>query len=264
MTNKISLIFNTCDKYESLWSGFFLLWNRYWPNFDAPIILNTETKNFSFANYIIKRPVFIQESPTWSERLYASLKQVDTPYVLLVLDDFYLKSPVDTETLDMCIAQMDKDESIKLFTFGWQPGKNKQCDFNDRFEERGAFAPYRVNAQIALWRVSYLQKIIKLYENPWEFELNGSFRSSIYGGRLFSLKKGAPLVFDYDWGFLIIRGQINRDVADYFEKNEGLSFSPSFRPIDIAEYNALSAEKSKKPARYLKYFSEMVLSLFKK
>lgn len=264
MTNKISLIFNTCDKYECLWNGFFTLWNKYWPGFDAPIILNTETKEFAFANYSIKRPVFVKETPTWSERLYASLKSVETPYVLLALDDFYLKSPVDTETLNMCIAQMDKDESVKLFTFGWQPGKNRQCEFSDdRFEERGRFAPYRVNAQIALWRVSYLLKIIKLYENPWEFELNGSFRSSIYGGRLFSLKKNAPLVFDYDWGFLIVRGKLNREVSEYFVKNEGIKFDSTFDYIDMDAYRALGVAHSGCLLRKFRYLEKMIASLFK-
>ena len=263
MNEKISLIYNTCDKYESLWNGFFMLWHKYWPQFNAPVVLNTETKSFSFANYEITRPIFKKKHPTWSERLYLSLEQVETPYVLLALDDFYLKGPVDTGTLAMCIAQMDKDESIKLFTFAWQPGRNKHCEFSDKFEKRGRFAPYRVNAQIALWRVSYLKKIIKLYENPWEFELNGSFRSSIYGGQLFSLKKESPLVFDYDWGFLIVRGQINREIADYFKKKEGIVFDSSFEEIDMSEYRAKGALRSGKILKNIKYLYKMIASLFK-
>ena len=189
---------------------------------------------------------------------------VETPYVLFTLDDFYIKSPIDIKTLDMCIKQMDKDESVKLFTFGWQPGNNILCTFSDKFEQRARFAPYRVNAQIALWRVSYLKKVIKLYENPWEFELNGSFRSSIYGGKLYSLKKNAPLVFDYDWGFLVVRGQLNKEISDYFETKEGIEFDSTFSYIDMDAYRTLGEQRSGSALRMLKYLWRMIISLFRK
>lgn len=263
MKNKITLIYNTCDRYECLWNGFFKLWEKYWPSFDAPIILNTETKTFSYGRYDIIRPEFNKENLTWSERLYKSLEKVKTPYVLCTLDDFYIKSPVDVQTLNMCIEQMDKEESIKLFTFGWQPGNNTPCTFSNRFEQRTRFAPYRVNAQISLWRVSYLKRIIKLYENPWEFELNGSFRSSLYGGKLFSLKKDAPLVFDYDWGFLIVRGQLNKEVSTYFEQNEDIVFDSTFKYIDMNAYRALGTQKSGNILKKASYLCKMIISLFK-
>ena len=264
MNTQISLLYSTCDRYECLWNGFFRLWEKYWPDFDSKVILNTESKSFSFGKYNIVRPSFSKLNLTWSERIYESLLLVDTPYVLFTLDDFYIKSPVDVNTINMCIEQMNKDKSINLFTFGWQPGKNKACDFSDKFELRGRFAPYRVNAQIALWRVTYLKKIIKLYENPWEFELNGSFRSSIYGGKLYSLKKNTPLVFDYDWGFLVVRGQLNKEVSDYFSTKEKMEFDSTFSYIDMDAYRALGQQRSGNQLRKLRYLWRMIISLFKK
>ena len=264
MNAKVSLIYNTCDRYECLWEGFFRLWKKYWPSFDAQVIFNTETKSFSYEDYNIVRPPFKMIKLTWSERLYESLNMVKTPYVLFTLDDFYIKAPVDTKTLDLCIEQMDKDESIKLFTMGWQPGNNTPCVFSDMFEKRARFAPYRVNAQIALWRVSYLKKIIKRYEKPWEFELNGSFRSSILGGHLFSLKKDAPLVFDYDWGFLVVRGELNKEISDYFEIKEGIGFDSTFSYIDMDAYRALGERRKGSVFRKLKYLWKMIVSLFRR
>ena len=264
MKDKISLIYCTCDRYESLWSNFFKLWKKYWAEFDSQVILNTEEKDFSFDGLNIIRPSFSKQNPTWSESLLESLEMVETPYVILTLDDFYIKSPVDVQTLNVCIEQMDKDKDVNLFTFGWQPGKNKPCEFCDLFEQRARFATYRINAQLALWRVSYLKKIIRKYENPWEFELNGSFRSSFTSGKLYSLKKNSPLVFDYDWGFLIVRGQINRNVADYFVKNENISFDDSFDDIDMEKYIALGQNKQGRFIRMVKYLSKMVVSIFRK
>ena len=264
MNSKISLVFCTCDRYESLWANFFQLWKKYWPGFNSQVILNTETSNFSYAGLGIVRPMFSKDHLSWSERLYESLEMVQTPYVILTLDDFYLKSDVDVDAIEVCIRQMDTDSSVGLFTFAPQPGNNKSCDFSDRFEKRARMAPYRINAQIGLWRVSYLKSILRMYENPWEFELNGSFRSMFSAVKLYSLKKGVPLVFDYDWGFLIVRGQLNREVAEHFINNEMIEFDDSFTDIDMDAYRALGRNKKGRLLRLLKYFYKMVLSLFRK
>lgn len=264
MNQKISLIYCTCDRYEGLWANFFKLWKKYWPSFNSQVILNTESKHFEYEGLDIIRPNFTKTDPTWSERLLESLKKVKTPYVILTLDDFYLKSSVDVGVLEMCIEKMDEDPDIKLFTFAPQPGDNSPCEFSDCFEKRARFATYRINAQLALWRVSYLMKIIKRYETPWEFELNGTFRSILYGGKLYSLKKNAPLVFDYDWGFLIVRGQLNKEVADYFVNTENIVFDDSFGYIDMDAYRALGSNGSGRALRMFKYLFKMVISLFRK
>ena len=71
-------------------------------------------------------------------------------------------------------------------------------------------------------------------------------------------------MFDYDWGFLIVRGQINREVADYFIKNEQLSFDDSFNDIDMDKYRALGQNRKGRIFRMIKYLAKMVISVFRK
>lgn len=261
MLEKLSIIYNTCDKYESLWPGFFALWDKYWPECNNKIILNTEEKDFRFGSLNIQRPTNMDKTCSWSQRLLYSLENIETPYVLLVLDDFYIKSKVRLEVLEDCIRRMDADKNVQLFTFAWQPGPNVVEENADIFERRGRWARYKVNAQIGLWRVSYLKRIIRKTENPWQFELNGSFRSGVFGGKCYSLKKEAPLVFDYDWGFLIVRGKVNRKITSYFEKNEKLEFNLPFEDFDESQY---CPSLRNKITRYLKYGLDMVTSLFRR
>ena len=261
MLDKISIIYNTCDKYESLWYGFFSLFNKYWPDCNNDIILNTETKSYEFKGLNIRRPDVYVSGSSWSQRLLNSLNSVETPYIVMFLDDFYLKNLVDIEKLALCVQQMESNPGIKLFTFCWQPGPNKEVANFPDFELRGRFAKYRINAQIGLWRVSYLKKMLKTYENPWQFEINGSFRSSLFGGKIYSLKKNSPLIFDYDWGFLIVRGKLNGKIAHYFAEHEGLNMNLPFDDFKEEEYNFSKKSRLKKLTTY---FSEMVFSLFRK
>lgn len=260
--DKVTILYNTCDKYECLWEGFFILLEKYWHGEIGKIILNTETKNFSYNGLNISRPRKSGKNVSWSQRILNSLEEVDTPYVLMMLDDFYIKSPVDLNELGRCVERMDADKNIKTITFAWQPGPNKTYKADKKYECRGRWARYRINAQIALWRVDYLRSILRTYENPWQFEISGSFRSSLKRGKLLSVKKNMPLVFDYDYGFLIVRGAINKKVADYFEKNEGITLSGVF-----AEYKAQERQDDpcgKRMKRFVGYGKDMLISLVKK
>ena len=256
---KYSIIYNTCDKYDALWPGFFSLLIKYWPNCNRRIIFNSENKSFQYDGFELIKPINNRIEDSWSQRLLNSLDCVNDNYVLMILDDFYLKSPVNESVLFECIDRMDKDKNIKCYTFAWQPGRNIADKEQKDFELRRRFARYRVNAQIGLWRVDYLRKILRTYETPWQYELSGSFRSSIIGGKFLSLKKDAPLVFDYDFGFLIIRGKINRAISRYFTEKEALTMD---FPYD--EY-VVSTEKKNglRLFRIIKYVYEMIVSLFR-
>ena len=179
----------------------------------------------------------------------------------MTLDDFYFKSEVKVEEIEKCLSRMENDPNIMLFNFAWQPAPNKKDPDSDNFERRGRFSQYRINTQITLWRTSYLKKILRSYENPWQFEINGSFRSSLTGGKLYSLKKDAPLVFDYDYGFLIIRSKLNQEVASYFEEHEGLDMNLPFEPFVKTPPNDI---KKGRVFRLFGYAKDMVVSLFKK
>lgn len=258
---KISIIYNTCDNYECLWPGFFQLWNKYWPGCKNDIILNTETKYYNNENLNIRRPEIESKNCSWSQRLINALDIVNTPYVLLVLDDFYIKSPIKLNKIEECVERMEEDTQIGLFTFAWEPGPNFVDKYDSNFEKRGRFARYRINAQIGLWRVSYLRKIINRFENPWQFELNGSFRSSLYKEKIYSLKKGAPLIFDYDWGFLIIRGKINTKIASYFVNEEKIAMDLPFETFVEEDY---TSPKGLRFFRIIRYAVDMIFSLFRK
>jgi len=258
----LTLICSTCDEYSSLWPGFFTLLKRYWPDFDCDVILNTESKKFTFEGFNILTPHQNKFNLSWSMRLLKSLEEVKTEYVLLMLDDFYLKSFVNTTEITHCLEIMTKNDSIKSFVFAWQPGPNKSSRFNS-YEQRGRFAPYRVNAQIGIWSVKYLKKIIREKETPWQFEVNGSFRSSILGGKLFSIKKNEIKVFDYDYGFLVIKGKLNKKIVDYFSQIEKINFDLNFDYyIDSDEKILVNSQF--RWLKYIKYAYQMIISLTSK
>ena len=99
MNTNVSVVFCTCDKYEDLWDNFFRLFKKYWPEFDGEIVFNTDTKRYAVDGLHIVYSETPHESFAWSNMLAHCLKACTYDKVLIVLDDFYLKAPVDHEAL---------------------------------------------------------------------------------------------------------------------------------------------------------------------
>ena len=92
MNNKCTLLVNTCDDYSDLWDLFFKALKIQWPDCNMPIIMNTEKKAYQNDEDI---KVVNCENPRkkdcWGRRYKEALRQVNTPYVFPVLEDYVLK-----------------------------------------------------------------------------------------------------------------------------------------------------------------------------
>ena len=99
--NNITILVNSCDDYSDAWTPFFTLFKRFWPNCEYPILLNTETKKFDIEGLNI-RTINSSKSLSYSERLLQALKEVETPLVLILLEDFFIRNYVDINRIKMC------------------------------------------------------------------------------------------------------------------------------------------------------------------
>ena len=211
--NDITILVNSCDAYSDLWLPFFTLLKKYWPGEIPPIILNTETKNFSFPGLDIQKAVLTEtDCEAWGKRFKASLKQIPTKYVLIFLEDFWLEKTVDIAGLNACVAAMEQDKSIKSFSFVptlWDNIKDGQYE---NFELRKRMGHFLVNLQVGLWRTSELYDLALDNETPWQFGTNATYRASKgvrKGDKYYAAIDGCPQVFTYNWkpGGAVHRGR---------------------------------------------------------
>jgi len=49
-----TMLVSSYDGGEDLWDGFFTSVKHQWKNFDMPIVLNTESKTYSYEGFDIK------------------------------------------------------------------------------------------------------------------------------------------------------------------------------------------------------------------
>ncbi len=255
--DNLTILVNSCDAYEDLWNPFFSLLKKYWSSLDLPIILNTESKNFSFDGLNIKC-VHSKVGLPYGKRIRNALSKVKTKYVLSLLDDFFIRSEVNIERINEILGYMEEDSKIVYFN----------CDVNKTYAEwevdnyRGfkRLPPgndYIFSMQAAIWRTDKLYKLWRPNVSPWEWEVNCNVNSVKYSKYKFYCSTEYQNCFlDYGnepnvWG--VYRGKwVMDDVKPLFEK-EGIHVCYSslgeYIPSDVK--NVLpKSQRSGRVARY--------------
>ena len=226
-----TMVISTCDAYEDLWDPFFKILAYTWPDIDIPVVLNTEHKTYCTEN-ISKLRVHNQKGEgelSWSKRLKDTLEDIDSKYIIFMLDDFFAKSPIDVARIRQCFEWMEADKRVAVFSFMQTKREgNKPSKMYEGFEKRPRCGDYIYNCQAALWNRQCLIDALADNENPWQWELLGSYRAyRDFGHDYYSLMPESGYVIDYiDFirgralgGLPVCRGRWYMDcVAPIFDK----------------------------------------------
>lgn len=180
--NDITILVNSCDLYEDAWDPFFKLLKIQWPECEKySIVLNTETKKYN-CKFLDVNTICGGANIPWSKRLKKVLSQIKTEFVLYFLEDFFLMSPVSTESFEKALQLIRQDEQIGYIGLKY----NERHIFKDEskkdlsqpfFNKDDLVKANRVNSMTAIWRRDWLISLIRNHETPWEFEIYASKRS---------------------------------------------------------------------------------------
>jgi hypothetical protein len=176
-----TVLVNSTDAYEDCWAAFFTLFAKFWPQCQLPVLLNTETKDFSWPELNVRAARIAggrTEPPPWGECLLRCLDLVNTEVILYLQEDYFLHAPVDVATLDALTRKMvaERHGHISLTAHStekpWSPlaGEPLLCAVDQK-------AAFRINLQAGLWRTQVLRRHLRRHENPWQFEVWGTRRS---------------------------------------------------------------------------------------
>ena len=168
-----ALIVSSCDAYSDLWEPFFNLFKRYWSDCEMPIYLITEEKKKEIQNVSF---ICAGKDSNWSDRLMYSIEKINKPYVILMLEDFFLRSKISNENLNNIFNQfVIKDMNmIRLID---RTGPNLNLDNSCNIGQIKKGTPFRVSTQASIWKSKILKKLLIKDESIWEFEINGTTRA---------------------------------------------------------------------------------------
>lgn len=202
----------SCDKNEDLWQPFQHCIEKYYPN-HPEIIYATETKQNPYYKTICKNyPLEL-----WTKRIRETLKDIEDNQILTIMDDDFIRKPVDTKRIEYLQTQLKGN--IAAFYF------EKSFDKNDietnviGMKKRQPGSEYEVCINCGIWNKEKFIDVISRDSDPWDVELNQDNK-----GYDFYINSGDYII---DWGYKtwvyanICRGKWCREIVPFFEK-EGI------------------------------------------
>jgi hypothetical protein len=174
LARRCAVVIASCDSYSETWEPYETLFWRFWPTcpFHVYIISNeTSVNSPRMLNLRVGRDV------SWSDNLIAALGQIPEEYVLVMVDDFFFRSPVASTHVMAILEWMDRVAANCVHLYGRPQPEERTTDLVGPLP-KGVY--YRASAVSALWRKSVLMEILSPGETAWDFEIRGSTRSDAF------------------------------------------------------------------------------------
>ena len=167
----------SCDKYADLLSPFMELWRKFWPDCPFRTVLVTESDpNVGGFDEVIA----CGGGLSWCSRLERALDRIATPYVLMLCDDYFLSSPVDTELITERLSQIRRFGASNLRLIpNPVPGPANSVSFECGLRRYKTPYAYSVATQAGIWERGFLRLLAQGRSSIWEFERYGSFDERI-------------------------------------------------------------------------------------
>lgn len=171
-----TLLVCSCDKYADLLDPFLSLFRKYWPDCPFELVLVTETEPVLAGGAAFDRVIACGPGMNWASRLVRALDQVETPYVLMLCDDYFLHRPVDTEGLLHRLGQAKAFGAANLRLIpNPKPGAANTVGKRDGLFEYRKNTAYCIATQAGFWERGFLKRLAEPVASIWEFERTGSF-----------------------------------------------------------------------------------------
>lgn len=210
ITNDVTIIVNSCDHYKDVLGIFLKSFQEYWPDNEFPLIINNESSP------LLAYGEDEKSSKQWGERLIDLLTSITSKYVIIVFDDFLLESRVDSNKINNVLHLLENDDLSSVFYL------NAACvkDHNDAplsdyrlLKDR---VDYRLNSVPAIWKREELIRYTRAIDNPWSWEVFGSYRTFGNKRNFYSTSSQSKNIYNYNYkkGGGIYRGKWVREVVE--------------------------------------------------
>lgn len=200
----------SCDKYLWLKPIFLHFYRKNWPDNPYQTEFVTETKK------IEGMTTFCVGKIPWADIAIKYLKSLNEETLLLLLDDFILNEPVDTDRVkraeglcagDIGCVRLQAHDQWSCFLFDSRIKGFKEYPLNKR---------YCVSLQASIWQKKFLFEFLKEGETCWQTESQGSRR--IFNSKYRVIWADTAILSYWPGGYMR-RRRINEHVAKWVKEN---------------------------------------------
>ena len=209
----------SCDKNEDLFEPFYKCMEKYWK--DHPeVVYVTETIKNPYYKTICKDYSF----DLWTKKIREALKEIDDDKIMLMIDDDFIRQPVDLERIKY--VEDNLKGNIAMFNFEkCFSNEDTECQYKG-FKKRNKKGIAVTSLMCGMWQKDKLLTILNITCQPWEIE-----RLSIAHDFEYYINSEDYIIdfgYVYPKFFSIHKGKWCREIIPFFEK-EGIEMDYSKR-----------------------------------
>lgn len=210
----------SCDKNADTFDPFHHCMEKYWPGHPT-ILYSTETVQNPYYKTVSKNyPI-----SKWTKRIRETLNDISDDAVLLLVDDIFIRKPVDIPRIEYA-ESIAKRDNVALLNFEKEfDNRNDECGL-DRFKKRRKGSSYSISIMCGMWNRKALIDILGVDSDPWFVEYTQPVKDYDY-----YINSGDYII---DYGYLsfhwfgLRKGKWAREIVPFF-KQEGIEIDYSKR-----------------------------------
>lgn len=190
----LAVVINTTDKYSHIWDAWYYHFCKHWRH-DFPVYFLNEKKDITYPFKQIK--VDIPEKHLWTKKLRESVKQIPEDDLFILLEDLLFTDSFEKgefEYIYQCFLIGCLD-AMRI-----QP-KSKYTTIHEtklpKISKLDQHSDYLIAHTPNIWKKEFLLECIKVDEDPWSNEINGTKRIQGKGYNIFHYRK--------DWFVNVLR-----------------------------------------------------------
>ena len=214
LKDQMSMMILSCDKFSDLWEGHIKLLEQNWPDRGMKTFLVTDCPSeISFDHVSV---IAAGSDMEWSERLGYALEYIETEYVFVTLDDYFLIKPVSTPQIEDILTMMDKEkfDYLRLYLRPKCPRSAKMPEYGEVYRIDTSIN-YSVNLYAGIWRKSFLVQTIRTPKNAWRYEVSLPKIATEVGAKCAMSNNREFVILD-----VVRKGKLLHRAANYFKMHD--------------------------------------------
>lgn len=216
LKKKMTMLILSCDKFSDLWDGHVKQLEEYWPdrNIDTYIVTDKPSKK----KYSNVKVLSAGDNVEWSDRLLTALSMVNTEYVFITLDDYFLIKTVSSEKMGRMIEMMDRYgfDYLRLFKRPTKATRGSISGYTKAYYVDCSFK-YSVNLYSGIWKTQFMRSCVAEPLNPWKFEVELPKMACSYGAKCAVSNNKDFVILD-----VVRKGKLLHSSYYYFKRHPGI------------------------------------------
>lgn len=211
----MKVIVMSCSKNWVLFEPFHHCMEKYWPS-HPEVIYYTD----GIINPYYKTIAIPHDLNHWTTGLREFLRQIDDDVVLLMIDDCFIRKPVDEKRILAAesVLRLEPNAACLNFELSWDT--KDEPTIYEGWKRRKHGAAYEVSLMCGLWQKDKLMDVVSRDCDPWTIELDQDSKGYDY-----YINSGWYII---DWGYRtfqpcgVQKGSWTAECIHFLE-SEGLS-----------------------------------------